>query len=380
MADITEYKADKDIEDHEYNGFKLRIRKNYRDENVVKEIFYENHYRIPKQLRIVIDIGANIGTFSLLAARAGAEVYAFEPEQYNYEILCYNAEINGYQDKIHCIKAGVGTPGKTKLYVHPDNAGGTSAYFNIAKGLDVKKYQIVDFISIHEVFDKYNIKYCDLLKLDCEGSENEIIRDLDDGLVSRIGQISAELHNNKLKEGFLKKLGKWFKAENTSRRNRIWVFTKMKTLLHVGCGNRIYEGFINSDKNVHGRPIEEMDLAKPWPYADESVDGIVSMHVLQQLTWRELVVALSESYRVLKKGGVMRFGAPIVEMEDRSLEYLLGWNNINLFSFDLLERVLVGRIGYSQIKKHWSRRSAMPELARLDNRHNRGTIYIEVMK
>ena len=151
-------------------------------------------------------------------------------------------------------------------------------------------------------------------------------------------------------------------------------------LLHIGCGNRIYEGFINSDKNVNGRPIEEMDLAKPWPYADESIDGIVSMHVMQQLTWRELLVAFPEAYRVLKKGGVMRMGCPSVEIADRRLEYLVGWNNINLFSFDLLKKVLVDRIGFSQIKNCQYKHSAIPELARLDNRSSRGTIYIEVIK
>ena len=48
---------------------------------------------------------------------------------------------------------------------------------------------------------------------------------------------------------------------------------------------------------------EVMDISKPWHYKDESVDGIVTMNCLQQLYWRELVFALREVYRVLKKGG-----------------------------------------------------------------------------
>lgn len=40
---------------------------------------------------IVVDVGANIGAFSLLASREGAElVYAVEPEPENYALLCEN--------------------------------------------------------------------------------------------------------------------------------------------------------------------------------------------------------------------------------------------------------------------------------------------------
>lgn len=143
--------------------------------------------------------------------------------------------------------------------------------------------------------------------------------------------------------------------------------------LHVGCGNRRHEGFINSNK-------DEMDLSKPWFYENESIDGIVSMHVIQQLTWRELIVAFKEAYRVLKKGGVMRMGCPMVEIEEYDLDYILGWNNINLFSFDLLKKVLVDRIGFTKILRRTFRRSVLPELAKLDNRPRKGTMYIEVIK
>lgn len=145
------------------------------------------------------------------------------------------------------------------------------------------------------------------------------------------------------------------------------------TLLHIGCGNRRYEGFVNVDK-------AELDISKTWPYGDETVDGIVSMHVLQQLTWRELVVALRESHRVLKKAGVMRFGCPMVELAKWDLDYLLGWNNINLFSEDLLRTVLVDRIGFSVFHKSTYGQSLQQILARVDNRRDRGTVYFDVVK
>lgn len=154
-----------------------------------------------------------------------------------------------------------------------------------------------------------------------------------------------------------------------------------KVILHVGCGGRIYDGYINTDKKDWGAPgTIIMELSEPWPYEDDSVDGIVSMHVMQQLSWRQLLVAFREAYRVLKKGGVMRMGVPMVEIESKSLEYILGWNNINLFSFDLLKRVLVDRIGFIKIRERGFGRSRIPELARVDNRRNRGTKYYDIIK
>jgi hypothetical protein len=143
-------------------------------------------------------------------------------------------------------------------------------------------------------------------------------------------------------------------------------------LLHIGCGNRRHEGFINTDK-------EEMDISKHWYYDDESIDGIVSMQVFQCLTWKELMHAFREAHRVLRDGGVMRMGVSLVET-NYPLERVLYGNNINLFSFDLLKNVLVDRVGFSSIKLCGFRETSLPEFAKVDNRHNRGTSYLEVIK
>lgn len=158
-----------------------------------------------------------------------------------------------------------------------------------------------------------------------------------------------------------------------------------KVLLHVGCANRYYPGFINTDMRTEWKGKKHkldivMDVSKPWPFKDGEVDGIVGMHVFQQVDWRGLLVAFSEAHRVLKPGGVLRMGCPMVEIKDRSLGYLLGWNNINLFSFDLLKSVLVYRMGFKTFDKKEFGQSAMPELATVDNRKDRGTMFLEAIK
>src|SRR3990167_8491565 len=146
---------------------------------------------------------------------------------------------------------------------------------------------------------------------------------------------------------------------------------KMK-LLHIGSGNLVHKGFINSDK-------DEMDITKIWPYANETVDWIISMMVLQCLTWPELIFSLREAYRVLKKGGVMRCGLILVETGIPLGNFLYG-KNITLFSFDLLKNILVDRIGFKKIKLCKWRETSVSEFIPVDNRHHRGASYIEVTK
>ena len=212
-------------------GFAVRLRKHYQDGNAAREIFGgADYYRLPKNPKLVIDVGGHIGLVSLLMAKAGAEVYTFEPEEFNYETLCHNIEANGYKDKVHCIRKAVGKSGTLKLYVHPVAGGCTSLYMSNHPGLEESKYQMVESITIHDVFKNYNIQHCDLLKLDCETSEEDIINDMDDELASKIDQISTELHgvkNPKNWQPIVAKLDKWYDAECTEKKYMsLWVFRR----------------------------------------------------------------------------------------------------------------------------------------------------------
>lgn len=159
----------------------------------------------------------------------------------------------------------------------------------------------------------------------------------------------------------------------------------MKKLLHVGAANRYYEGFENSDKMTEWKGKDYkldcvMELGNAWDMKGESVDGIIGMHVFQQLPWRDLVVCFREAYRVLKLGGVLRMGVPTSDMTDRDLNFLLGWNNVNLLNFEILNDVLVKHIGFTKFAQREYQDSDIEEFKQIDNRKDRGTYYFEAVK
>lgn len=211
--------------DKQYFGFTMRTRKRFHDENIIKQCLGGDPYRIPNNANIIIDIGANIGATVLSALKRGAKlIYAFEPFSQSFEVLKHNIEVNGFSDKVVCVQKGVGKSNhQTKLFVHPSNSGAMSSYLT-QKGLTEDNYETAEFISINQVFDLYDIKHCDILKMDCEGSEEDIIHDLDDDLVNRISQISVEFHDKHKVKELVDKLSKWYVHENMNRYE--WVFLK----------------------------------------------------------------------------------------------------------------------------------------------------------
>jgi FkbM family methyltransferase len=129
---------------------------------------------------VVVDIGANIGYYTLIAAKLVGNkgvVYAFEPEPGNYELLCKNIAINGYNNVVPIKKAVSNTSGKAKLYV--DRAIGDVSSFakrNVlthSKNVDCLE---VETITLDDFFERtVGDDKIDLVKIDVEGAEGLVL-------------------------------------------------------------------------------------------------------------------------------------------------------------------------------------------------------------
>lgn len=75
---------------------------------------------------LFIDVGANVGWYTLLAADVGAShVYAFEPNPRMVELLRKTVAVNGYQDRVTLTAAACGAiGGQTTLRVDINEMGG----------------------------------------------------------------------------------------------------------------------------------------------------------------------------------------------------------------------------------------------------------------
>jgi len=153
--------------------------------------FYEKYEtelfkRLVKKGMVVVDIGANIGYYTLLAAHlVGDEgkVFAFEPDPYNYTLLCKNIEVNEYKNVIPVRKAVFSKSGKMKLFLDKSNLGGHSlSETNVDKSASIT----VEVTSLDDYFKNTDCKI-DVIKVDVQGSEMEVL----EGMTNTINQNDA---------------------------------------------------------------------------------------------------------------------------------------------------------------------------------------------
>ena len=91
------------------------------DGQVLDIVLGDNRYQFPDDMSgmTVIDIGAHIGSATMLCASRGATVYAHEPAPENYN-LCQD-NVFGNDLDAHVFQLAVGAPGIRTLYLNPAN-------------------------------------------------------------------------------------------------------------------------------------------------------------------------------------------------------------------------------------------------------------------
>jgi predicted SAM-dependent methyltransferase len=83
--------------------------------------------------------------------------------------------------------------------------------------------------------------------------------------------------------------------------------------VNIGCGRRYEKSWINIDFSSDGPDVIQYDLNKGIPLDDNSVDVVYSSHVLEHFSSNKGHFLLSECYRILKKGGIIRIAVPDLE-------------------------------------------------------------------
>jgi FkbM family methyltransferase len=157
-------------------GHNAIIRPFSQDGSVLSELFRLKPYFLmhqPSRGNVVIDAGANIGIFSIIASNlVGSEglVVSIEPLPENYQILKQNIELNSLEN-VFPIKAALGNEnGAVNLYLDK----GKSTVSSITEKSET--YLTVPQITLEELLKKFNIDIVDFIKMDIEGAEAAVIK------------------------------------------------------------------------------------------------------------------------------------------------------------------------------------------------------------
>ena len=129
--------------------------------------------QIIKKGDTVVDLGANIGYYTLILAQSvgkSGHVYAFEPEPSNFEILSKNVKENKHDNVTLVQKAVSDKNGKIKLYISKRNL----ASHRIFDAEDKRKSIEIDVTTLDEYFQKSK-KLVNFIKMDVEGAEGATI-------------------------------------------------------------------------------------------------------------------------------------------------------------------------------------------------------------
>jgi len=165
---------------------------------------------------ICMDIGANIGYFTILLARKCREVWSFEPEPSNFKLLIKNIELNGLNKKVLLSNVAVTEEtdvyfGRQKLYLSEDDPGMHRVYKSKWCNPNPIEVGSVRLDDMHFEVIKVN-----LIKMDIEGAEYGALKGMVELLKRDKPLIIMEFHPLSIIEygidprkvyDFIKKLG-----------------------------------------------------------------------------------------------------------------------------------------------------------------------------
>jgi len=130
--------------------------------------------------KIVVDVGASVGDTPLYYASKGAKVYAFEIDEYSYNQMLENIELNPqYSKNIIPIHGGIGSDNELTYFSVIDKEIDPSATMfssHFKDGTKSKKLTSQGY-TLKTAYNKFGITHVDLLKMDCKGCEFALSED-----------------------------------------------------------------------------------------------------------------------------------------------------------------------------------------------------------
>lgn len=157
---------------------------------------------LPRILRpgdTFVDVGANVGYYTLLAAKLvgeGGRVFAFEPDPESFALLERNVRLNGFDNVVLERKAASNEAGTLRLYLAPENKGDHQIY--PSRG-EEREFVEVEAVTLDAYFADVPGRV-DFVKIDTQGAEMAILEGMAGLLESDAIVLSVEFWPYGLRE------------------------------------------------------------------------------------------------------------------------------------------------------------------------------------
>jgi FkbM family methyltransferase len=192
------------------------------DEVFLREVYGAGLRALRGPAPVVIDIGANAGLFSLrvFARHPHARVLAFEPLPRHLAMLERQIASNPGLGITVDARAVFGEKKTVEIRFDSRREFSTDASLFPVKGADASV--TVEATTLADLYDRYAVVRCHLLKLDCEGAEFDILYKCPDRVFAVTDTIVFEVHERLAGHGSTEDLvgflrGKGYRV--TSRKN-----------------------------------------------------------------------------------------------------------------------------------------------------------------
>ena len=129
------------------------------------------------QAEVVLDVGAHVGVFSLVAAHAnpGARVFAFEPVPPTYQRLQSNVALNQLKN-VRCFQSALGDQdGTTEVFHQPGMTFTASLSREFMHWQPSWSSSMVTVITGDKFVEENDLPRVDLMKIDTESTEPQVL-------------------------------------------------------------------------------------------------------------------------------------------------------------------------------------------------------------
>lgn len=199
--------------------------------HIVAEVFKDRVYAPyveGKKGKVCLDIGGNLGFTAYYFSRYFDTVHVLEPAKEHYAVLTHQLEYNKLTNVIPHNIALANFDGEGQFY-HLENK---TMWSLRPAGVDnTQQHETVKTIRLDTFLKENNIEHVDFMKLDCEGSEADIIcSESFQNAADKIDMIFIEVHAwlgrnlNQLKEGL--KMAGFKTIETIPNEAMLWIARK----------------------------------------------------------------------------------------------------------------------------------------------------------